>query len=79
MKPGSGRYMGLNAWKAGMKKMNVVYICVLLGISGVADLKMSMEFEKIFLESVWKKHRVMSERGIIEVQLRKFECYTTRV
>ena len=54
-------------------------ICVLLGISGVADAKVSMEVVKTFLESVWKKRRKMSERGAVEVQLREFEHNYTRV
>ena len=54
-------------------------MCVILGISGVAEAKVSMEVVKPFLESVWKKRSEMSERDVIEVQLREFEHNYARV
>ena len=41
----------------GWNEENERGMCVLLGISGVADAKVSMEVVKTFLESVWKKQR----------------------
>ena len=62
-----------NEFMESFDEENERCMSVILGINGGAEVKVSMEVVKIFLEKVWKKRTEMSERGVNRVQLREYE------